>query len=57
MAKTLTPVTADAVREWARGKGLEVGTRGRLSEDLIARFNKAYRLAGKVYTDPARSAE
>lgn len=32
-----------AIRDWARGQGMEVSTRGRLSEDLV----KAYELAHK----------
>lgn len=51
MAKT--PVNANEVREWAREQGITVGTRGRLSEELIAKFNRSKR-GRKVYADPGR---
>ena len=39
-ARVITPPTADDVRDWARNKGIEVKEKGRLSADLVARYNK-----------------
>lgn len=49
--------TGADVRAWARKRGIPVGTRGRLSAELIESFHKAHRGAvKKVYTEP-RHAE
>lgn len=48
--------TGADVREFARSKGIVVGSRGRLDEGLIADFNKAKR--GKVkYVEPRYRVE
>lgn len=37
---TITAVTAEDVRAWARNKGLDVAEHGRLSGETIAAYNK-----------------
>lgn len=39
--KTQTPTSSD-IRAWARGAGLEVGDRGRLSPAVLDAYNKAH---------------
>lgn len=41
-AKTSTNSEAKIVREWAIGQGLEVGERGRISDDVWEAFRKAH---------------
>jgi ribosomal protein L13 len=43
MAARNTPVTADDVRNWARGKGMSVAEHGRLSFDVVSAFNKTHK--------------
>lgn len=51
MSDTVT-VPASEVRAWAREKGLEVGTRGHLSGDVISKFNGAHRRRQFVNNNP-----
>lgn len=44
------------VREWAREKGITVGSRGRLSAELIDQFRKAKR-GRKVYVEPRQRVD
>jgi hypothetical protein len=48
-----TEVTADVVRAWARGRGIEVGTRGHLSVELTDKFNRAHRKQRYVNRNPS----
>lgn len=50
-ATALRPATATEVRNWARSKGYDVGSRGRFSAEVIEAFNKAHRV--KAYTEPS----
>lgn len=43
MAAKTEPATAADVRAFAREQGIDVGTRGQLSRELIAEFNKGKR--------------
>lgn len=43
MTKNKTEVDAGYVREWARKRGLRVGLRGHLPQEVIDAFNKAHR--------------
>ena len=36
----MTTVTPNTVREWAASEGIVVSDRGRLSKDLVSKFNK-----------------
>jgi hypothetical protein len=36
--------TADTLREWARGRGIEVREHGRLSESLVEAYNKTHKI-------------
>jgi ATP-dependent DNA helicase PIF1 len=39
---TSSTVDARAVRAWAKAQGIEVGARGRIKPDVIARYNDAH---------------
>jgi hypothetical protein len=39
---TSSKVDARAIRAWAKAQGIEVGARGRIKPDLIARYNEAH---------------
>lgn len=51
MADKVT-VPASTVREWARKKGLQVGTRGHIHKDVVDAFNRAHRAKEYVNTNP-----
>lgn len=38
-----TTVTAAAVREWGRKRGMRVAARGRLTANLVTSYNKAHK--------------
>jgi len=42
------------VRAWARDRGIEVGTRGHLSQELIDQFNRAHRKVAAMNSNPMR---
>lgn len=44
------------VRAWARDRGLPVGTRGHLSQDLIDQFNRAHRKVAATNSNPMTPA-
>lgn len=52
-AKTAGNVDIRAVREWAIGKGHDVGTRGRLSVELIAAYKADQRATRKAQKEAA----
>lgn len=52
-AKTAGNVDIRAVREWAIGKGHDVGTRGRLSVELIAAYKADQRVTRKAQKEVA----
>ena len=39
---TSSKVDARAIRAWAKTQGIEVGARGRIKPDVIARYNEAH---------------
>lgn len=39
---TTTTVDSRAIRAWAKAQGIEVGARGRIKPDVIARYNDAH---------------
>lgn len=41
----MTPSSTADIRKWAKGTGLEVGDRGRLSPDIVVAYNNAHRMA------------
>ena len=55
-AKTAGNVDIRAVREWAIGKGHDVGTRGRLSVELIAAYKADQRATRKAQKEAATVA-
>lgn len=42
-------VSASVVRAWARARGMVVGTRGHLPQDVILAYNRAHR--AKVFSN------
>lgn len=48
--RKLVPV--QRVRAWARERGIEVGTRGHLSQDLIDQFNRLHRKVRAENSNP-----
>lgn len=47
-SKTPTPALPAEVRAWANANGFDIGVRGRISDDVRDRFNRAKR-GRKVY--------
>lgn len=41
-SSTSSKVDARAIRAWAKSQGIEVGARGRIKPDVIARYNEAH---------------
>lgn len=41
VARQTVTSDAQAIREWARAKGIEVGARGRIASEVVAEFGKA----------------
>ena len=39
---TSSKVDARVIRAWAKSQGIEVGARGRIKPDVIARYNEAH---------------
>jgi hypothetical protein len=39
---TSSKVDARAIRAWAKSQGIEVGARGRIKPEIIARYNEAH---------------
>lgn len=50
MTESATPVSVWDVRQWARSRGIPVGTRGRIAPDLVDTYNRAHRT--RKYTGP-----
>lgn len=49
---TKAQVSAAEVRDWARQRGFEVGTRGHIRQDVVEAFNRAHRVKEYVNTNP-----
>lgn len=45
-------VTASEVRSWALERGLDVGSRGHIRQDIVEAFNRAHRVKEYVNTNP-----
>lgn len=52
-----TAVTAREVRAWALKKGIQVGQRGHMPQDVYDRFNRAHRSKRAVNNNPSRRPE
>jgi hypothetical protein len=46
------PVPIRKVRAWARDRGIPVGNRGHLSQELIDQFNRAHRKVSATNSNP-----
>lgn len=52
-SKTLVPLSV--VREWATRRGIPVGSRGHLPEQVIAQFNRYHRTKRAESRNPSRA--
>lgn len=50
---TRKPATTAEVRAWAARKGLPVGSRGHMPQDVYDRFNRAHRAKVAVNNNPS----
>lgn len=53
----MSGATAADVRDWARRKGLEVGTRGHLPSGVVDQYNRAHRVKKFENTNPIARRE